>query len=144
MTHHPERRQKPWIKSWLRNYNLIPPGAVELVPHLPPGLGLWRHPHPHARHQDGRPLQAWLWPTQWLPGPASACLVPDGHAAEAGLLPDAVCQAGEAGGCKADICVHTAVDNVTGGVGGAGAEYLPWEERGLNAWFLTSTWIITL
>lgn len=98
---------------------------MELVPHLPPGLGLRWHPHPHARHQDGRPLQARVRPAQRLPGPASARLVPDGHAAQAGLLPDAVRQAGEAGGCEADVCVHTAVDHVTGGAGGAGAEYLP-------------------
>lgn len=97
---------------------------MELVPHLPPGLGVRWHPHPHARHQDGRPLQARLRPTQRLPGPASARLVPDGHAAEAGLLPDAVRQAGEAGGREADVCVHTTVDHVAGGAGGAGAEYL--------------------
>ncbi len=69
-------------------------------------------------------MQARLRPAQRLPRPASACLVPDGHAAQAGLLPHAVRQTGEAGGCEADVCVHTAVDHVTGGAGGAGAEYL--------------------
>lgn len=128
----PSQSEKPRLGNWHNLLPLLPSGAVELVPHLPPCLGLWRHPHPHACHQDGRPLQAWLRPTQRLPGPASACLVPDGHAAQTGLLPDTLCQAGEAGGCKAVICVHTTVDHVTGGAGGAGAEYFPWEERGLN------------
>lgn len=104
---------------------------MELVPHLPPCLGLWWHPDPHACHQDGGPLQAWLRPTQRLPWPASAYLVPDRHASEAGLLPDAVRQAGEACRHEAVICVHTSVDHVTGSAGGAGPEYIPREERGL-------------
>lgn len=108
-----------------------PTGAVELVPDLPPSLGVWWHPDPHACHQDGRPLQAGLRPPRRLPWPASARLVPDGHASEAGLLPDAVRQAGEAGRREAVVCVHTSVDHVTGSIGGAGSEYFPWEERGL-------------
>lgn len=108
-----------------------PTGAVELVPNLPPSLGVWWHPDPHACHQDGRPLQAGLRPPRRLPWPASARLVPDGHASEAGLLPDAVRQAGEAGRREAVVCVHTSVDHVTGSLGGAGSEYFPWEERGL-------------
>lgn len=111
---------------------LLLPGAVELVPHLPPHLGLWRHPHPHARRQDGGALQTWLRPAQRLPRPASARLVHDGHVAQAGLLPDAVRQAGEAGRREADIRVYTAVDDVTGSAGGAGAQYLSWEEGGLR------------
>lgn len=47
-------------------------GAVELVPHLSPCLGFWWHPHPHARHQDGRPLQAGIRPAQRLSRPAPA------------------------------------------------------------------------
>ncbi len=119
MTRHTDRN---------KSHNLLlflPPGAVELVPHLPPGLGLRWHPHPHACHQDGRPLQARVRPAQRLARPASARLVPDGHAAQAGLLPDAVRQAGEAGGREAHVCVHPAVDHVTGRAGGAGAEHLP-------------------
>lgn len=98
---------------------------MELVPHLPPSLGLRWHPHPHAGHQDGRALQAGLRPPERLPGPAAARLVPDGHAAQAGLLPDAVRQAGEAGRRQADLRVHPAVDHAAGSAGGAGAQHLP-------------------
>ena len=70
---------------------------MELVPHLPPCLGLRWHPHPHACHQDGGPLQARVRPSQRFARPAPACLVPGGHAAQAGFLPDTVRQAGESG-----------------------------------------------
>lgn len=97
---------------------------MELVPHLPPRLGFRWHPHPHARHKDGRSLQAWLRSTKRLAGPAPSLLVPDSHAAEARLLLDAVCQTGKTGGCKADLCVHPFVDHATGSSGGTGAEYI--------------------
>lgn len=118
--------------------NSIPPacslaGAVELVPHLPARLGLWRHPHPHAGHQDGRSLQARLRPAQRLAGPATARLVHDGHAAETGLLPDAVRQAGEAGGRQAVLRLHPPVDHVAGRAGGAGLEHFPREEGSVRA-----------
>lgn len=103
-------------------------GAVELVPHLPSCLGLRRHPHPHAGHQDGRSLQARLRPAQRLAGPASARLVHDGHAAQAGLLPDAVRQAGEAGGCQVVLRLHPPVDHVAGRAGGAGPQHFSREE----------------
>lgn len=102
-----------------------PPGAVELVPHLSACLGLRRHPHPHAGHQDGRSLQARLRPSQWFAGPAPARLVHDGHAAQAGLLPDTVRQTGEAGGCQAVLRLHPPVDHVAGRAGGAGLEHFP-------------------
>lgn len=70
-------------------------------------------------------MQAWVRPTQRLPGPASACLVSDGHAAQAELLPDSLRQAGEAGRCEAVIRVYTTVDHVTGSACGAGAEHFP-------------------
>lgn len=99
-------------------------GSVELVPHLPPRLGFRWHPHPHARHKDGGSLQARLRPTKRLAGPAPALLVPDGHAAEAGLLLDPVRQTGKTGRHKADVCVHPSVDHATGSSGGTGAEYI--------------------
>lgn len=108
-------------------------GAVELVPHLPSCLGLRRHPHPHAGHQDGRSLQARLRPAQRLAGPASARLVHDGHAAQAGLLPDAVRQAGEAGGRQVVLRLHPPVDHVAGRAGGAGPQHFSREEGSVRA-----------
>lgn len=97
---------------------------MELVPHLSPSLGLRRHPHPHARRQDGGALQTRVRPAQRLVVPAPTHLVLDRHAAQTGLLPDAVRQAGEAGRREADVRLHTPVDHAAGSTGGAGAEYL--------------------
>lgn len=111
----------PTIHSIMSTCSLA--GAVELVPHLPSRLGLRRHPHPHAGHQDGRSLQARIRPAQWLPGLASACLVHDRHVAQASLLPDAVRQAGEAGRRQAVFRLHPPVDHAAGRAGGAGPEH---------------------
>ncbi|CAG12145.1 unnamed protein product, partial [Tetraodon nigroviridis] len=73
-----------------------------------------------------------LRPARRLPRPAPARLVPGGRAPQAGLLPDAVRQAGEAGRREAVLRVPAAVDRVTGSAGGAGPQHFPPEERGLK------------
>lgn len=101
---------------------------LELVPHLPPCLDLWHHPHSHADREDGRALQAWLWPPGWRAEPKKEVVVPDGFTPEGGFLSNTVLPPGEAHWHVGQCGVYPSVGAAGWGAGGAGTQRFPLQE----------------
>lgn len=104
---------------------------LELVPHLPPCLDFWHHPHPHAGGEDGGSLQAGLWPQGWWAESEAEVVVLDSPVAETGLLSDSMLTPREAHRNVGQLGVCPSVGAAGWGTGGAGTQCFPLQE-GLN------------
>lgn len=101
---------------------------LELVPHLPPCLDLWHHPHSHADSEDGGALQAGLWPQGRWAKSEKKVVVPDSSTPEGGFLSDTVLPPGEAHWHMGQCGVCPSVGAAGWGAGGAGIQRFPLQE----------------
>lgn len=98
---------------------------LELVSNLPPCLDLWQYPHPHADSEDGRPLQARLWPQGGWAELEEQAVVPNSPAAKAGLLSDSVLPHGGAHKSVDQCGLHPSVGAAGWSTDRAGLQRLP-------------------